>query len=60
MPVMKAEKKAITYTYEETANGAEIVIVTKSAKALDAVHDFLKFQIDDHQTGDSAEVKPKS
>ena len=54
--VMKAERKAITYSYEETPKGAEIVITTKNARALDAIHDFLRFQIDDHQTGDSAEI----
>jgi hypothetical protein len=58
--VMKAEMKAITYTYEDTPKGAEIVISTKNARALDAIHDFLRFQIDDHQTGDSTEISEPS
>jgi hypothetical protein len=36
-------------------------IVTKDAAALKAAHDFLKFQIADHKTGDSTTVvdRPK-
>lgn len=61
VPVMKAEKQSIAYSYRETRAGAEIVISTKSAKAVDAIHDFLRFQIEDHQTGDSAEIqKPRA
>ena len=33
------------------------MIETDNAKALDAVHEFLPFQIAEHQTGDSTEVK---
>ena len=57
VPVMKDEKKAIIYRYEESPAGAGIVISTRNARALDAVHAFLRFQIDDHQTGDSAEIR---
>jgi len=60
VPVMKEKKAAIRYSYEETKNGAEVVISTADPNALTAVHDFLKFQISDHQTGDSGEVKPKA
>ena len=57
VPVMKEKKASIQYTYEETKTGAEVVISTSDPKALAAIHDFLRFQISDHQTGDSAEVK---
>jgi hypothetical protein len=56
-PVMKARRRAIRYTYRETPAGADIVISTSNAKALTAIHDFLRFQIEDHQTGDSLEVE---
>jgi hypothetical protein len=36
----------------ETPRGARIVITADNREALDAVHDFLRFQIEDHQTGD--------
>jgi len=32
------------------------MIATANPKALQAVHEFLRFQIDKHRTGDSTEV----
>lgn len=52
VPTMKEKKEQISYKYEEIDNGGRIVISTKDAAALDAIHEFLKFQIEDHQTGD--------
>ena len=57
VPAMKARRKAIHYAYEETAAGARISISTTDAKALAAIHEFLRFQIEDHRTGDSVEVR---
>jgi hypothetical protein len=45
-------KSEISYTYEETETGGRVRISTKNAEALAAVHDFLRFQIEDHRTGD--------
>jgi hypothetical protein len=56
-PAMRRLKSEISYAYEETERGARVRITTKSAEALAAIHDFLRFQITDHQTGDSLEVK---
>jgi len=53
---MKRLRKAIEYKLESTENGARIRITTKDPDALRAVHEFLRFQISDHQTGDSPEV----
>ena len=53
---MKQLREQIQYKLENTANGARIRITTKDAEALQAVHTFLRFQIKDHQTGDSAEI----
>jgi hypothetical protein len=50
--VMEELKSDIEYKYEETENGAQVRISTKNAKALEAIHSFLKFQIEEHQTGD--------
>jgi hypothetical protein len=55
--VMKARKKTIQYAYRETAAGARIRISTADEKSLAAIHDFLRFQIEDHRTGDSPEVQ---
>jgi hypothetical protein len=46
----------IHYHYQQTDAGAKIMIETANPKALEAVHDFLRFQIAEHQTGDSPEV----
>jgi hypothetical protein len=52
---MKDKKGDIVYTFEELAKGGRVRIVTKNRDALNAVHDFLNFQIQDHQTGDKVD-----
>jgi hypothetical protein len=52
VPAMAELRSAIAYTFEETDTGAQVRISTKDVKALSAIHDFLRFQIEDHQTGD--------
>ena len=42
----------ISYKYEETKSGGLVRIRTSNPKALKAVHDFLRFQIEENQTGD--------
>jgi hypothetical protein len=49
--------ETIDYSYEDVATGARVRITTKDAAALAAVHEFLKFQVREHRTGDSAEVE---
>lgn len=56
---MKKKKQQIRYTYEETEKGARVRILTTDKKALAAVHDFLRFQIEDHKTGDPLTVSDK-
>lgn len=57
VPVMQRLKSEIEYDYEEAERGARVRIRTANAEALAAVHEFLRFQIEDHKTGDSTEVK---
>lgn len=52
VPVMKAKRGTIAYTYQETKRGGQVRIKTTDADALKAVHEFLVFQIRDHRTGD--------
>jgi hypothetical protein len=54
---MKQLNMKISYLVQNTTGGAEIRITTDDAEAIRAVHDFLKFQIEDHRTGDSLEVQ---
>ncbi len=49
---MQKLKKEIHYEYVQTDRGARVVITTNSDKALSAIHEFLRFQIKEHQTGD--------
>lgn len=55
--VMKELRAEIRYHYEELPEGARLRITTTNARAVDAVHRFLKFQIADHRTGDHAHVE---
>jgi hypothetical protein len=57
VPLMKARRSMIRYAYEETPAGARVRISTADQKSLAAIHEFLRFQIEDHRTGDSLEVK---
>jgi hypothetical protein len=53
---MKRLRDAIQYNVESTERGARLRITTKNAEALEGVHKFLRFQIADHQTGDTSEI----
>ena len=55
--VMKELDKAITYRYEELERGGQLRMVTTDTRGIDAVHRFLRFQIDDHHPGDSGKVE---
>lgn len=52
--VMQRKKSVISYKYEETKTGGLVRIRTSDPEALKAVHEFLRFQIQEHQTGDPA------
>jgi len=54
---MRRLKTEISYEYQQTDRGAVILISTRNSDALLAIHDFLKFQIEEHMTGDPLEVK---
>jgi hypothetical protein len=56
VPTMQKLKGDIQYKFEETEQGARIRISTGSSEALQAIHDFLRFQIREHKTGDSLDV----
>ncbi len=51
-------KAEITYAAENTSRGAQVRILTKNPEALAAIHEFLRFQIKDHRTGDTLDVPP--
>lgn len=57
VPVMTRLKDQIQYRYEEIENGGRVSISSENAEAVNAVHEFLKFQIREHKTGDPLEMK---
>lgn len=50
---MKLMKTAIHYDYEEMPTGGRVRIEANDPIAVAAINDFLRFQITEHQTGDS-------
>ena len=57
LSAIKEPTQAITYRYEERERGGRLRMVTTDTRGIDAVHRFLRFQIDDHHTGDSGKVE---
>ena len=56
VPVMEKKRDRIRWTYENIDAGGRVVIATEDAETLSAIHEFLRFQIEDHRTGDSPDV----
>jgi hypothetical protein len=50
-------KDQIHYKYEAAETGGRVVISSANTEAVTAIHEFLKFQITEHKTGDALEVK---
>jgi len=50
---MKAMRSSLNYSFESVPNGGRVVIRSKNPAAIAAVHDFLRYQIREHRTGDS-------
>jgi len=55
--VMHRLQSAIAYAYEDTRDGGRVRIRTVDPEALAAVHDFLRYQIIEHATGDPLTVR---
>ncbi len=56
VPILQKMKTEISYSYEKIERGGRVRIKTTNQEALAAAYGFLRFQISDHQTGDSLEV----
>ena len=54
--VMKEKRSEISYSFEEIAAGGKVQINTVDPESLKAIHEFLRFQIADHHTGDSPDI----
>jgi len=49
---MRALRRSIRYVVEQTAGGARLRMNSTNDAAIAAIHDFLAYQIREHQTGD--------
>jgi TusA-related sulfurtransferase len=58
VPVMKDKHAEISYSFEELPTGGRVRIKTTNPDALKAIHEFLRFQIADHHTGDTTDIAP--
>lgn len=57
VPTMKRLISEINFGYQEMEKGGRVSISSANSEAVTAIHDFLRFQIDDHKTGDPTEVE---
>ena len=57
VPEMKRLQKDIRYTFEESANGGRVILSSSDKAAVAAIHNFLRFQIEEHKTGDATETR---
>lgn len=57
VPVMKSLGSSLHYQYEELERGGRVLLSTRDARGIEAVHQFLRFQIADHRTGDSGKIE---
>lgn len=57
VPTMKELKDSIRYSAEPLSDGGRIKIETRSPEGVAAIHDFLRFQIKEHETGDPTTVQ---
>ena len=46
---MQQRRRALTFTYEALPSGGRVLIAASDARVIDAVHEFLKYQIRDTQ-----------
>lgn len=52
VPEMKKLSGEITYPFKETDSGGKVIVSSRSPEAIQAIHEFLIFQIREHKTGD--------
>jgi len=57
--VLSARKDTVSYRYRETPQGGRVEITTTDDDALRALHAFLRYQIQEHHTGDSGTVEER-
>lgn len=56
---MQRLRKQIRYDFENRESGGRIIIRASNPEAIEAVHEFLAFQIREHHTGDPSNIPPR-
>ena len=59
VPTLRRLKQNVRYEFTATERGGRVDITTRDSEALAAVHAFLRYQIEDHRTGDPGRVEPR-
>ena len=59
VPTLEKMKDEVAYRFEKVDRGGRVRMTTANAEALQAVHEFLRFQIADHKTGDPARCRTR-
>jgi hypothetical protein len=54
---MQSRKQKLAFSYEDRPGGGAVSIATTDVKAREAVHEFLRYQIREHATGDPLTFK---
>ena len=54
--IMKRSKGRIDYQFKVMERGGRVTITTNHRGALQAIHEFIRYQIQEHNTGDSLTV----
>jgi len=54
---LAANRSRVRYAYQERPAGASVIIETDDSATLEAIHDFLRYQIVEHKTGDPVILK---
>jgi len=57
VPVIRKLRKEITFEVVPTDAGAALRMLSVNSQARQAIHDFLRFQIEEHKTGDPTTVE---
>jgi hypothetical protein len=57
VPDMQRLKGHLSYRYVETDRGGKVIISAANSETLKAVHEFLRFQIEEHQAADLETVQ---
>jgi hypothetical protein len=57
VPTLKRLKSAVTYMFEETPGGGGVRMLSDDMEALAAIHEFLRYQIREHHTGDPEQLR---